>query len=284
MPVNYDALMASNVSSEPRRYGDTDAMLYALATGFGQDSAERHELDYVYEGRALKTVPSMGGNLLDFAFLDDSGLAIDRVLQSEQQLTLYRPLPAAAELVTDRQVVAVFDHGRDVGASILVESETRMAKDETVLFTLVSTLLATADGGFGGPSGSPPFCHRLPSREPDLTCDLRSRADQALLFRLTGDRNPLYADEREARALGFDNTPLPAQCVAGIACRAILKTICEYDFTLISGFDLAFASPMYPGEELRTEMWQDRNIVSFRCIAKARNTVVVDHGRCTLAA
>lgn len=284
MPVNYDALMASNVGGETCRYDDADAMLYALATGFGQDPGERSELDYVYEGRALKTVPSMGGNLLDFAFLDDSGLAIDRVLQSEQQLTLYRPLPAAAELVTDRQVVAVFDHGRDVGASILVETEARMAKDETVLLTLVSTLLATADGGFGGPSGSPPLSHRLPSREPDLTCDLKTRRNQALLFRLTGDRNPLYADAREARTLGFDDTPLQAQCVAGIACRAILKTICEYDFTLISGFDLAFASPMYPGEELCTEMWQDRNIVSFRCIAKARNAVVADHGKCTLAA
>lgn len=284
MAVNYDALMASSVSGEPCRYDDADAMLYALAVGFGHDPGNRAEFDYVYEGRALRTVPSMAGNLLDFELLAHSGLDTLRLVQAEQKLALYRPLPVAAELKADRQVVAVFDHGRDVGASIVIESEARMAKDDTVLFTLVSTFLARGDGGFGGPSGSRPLLHRMPAREPDLSCELPGRGDQALLFRLTGDRRPLHADRDVARALGFESAPLQEQCVAGIVCRAILNTICEYDFTLISGFDLSFAAPMYPGEVLTTEMWQDRNVVSFRAIVKSRDVVVVDNSKCTLNA
>jgi len=284
MSLNYDALMASGSNDEPFCYADVDTMLYALATGFGQDPRESRELDYVYEGQALKTVPSMAGQHIDLGFLADCGWDATRVSHAAQQLQLYRPLPVAADLRVDRRVVAVFDHGRATGASILLESEVRMAKDDTVLYTLGTTLRAGGDGGFGGPAGAPGQPHRMPLREADLLCELPTRADQALLFRLTGARAAVHADPQRARDLGFATTPLQEQCVAGIACRAILRTICEYDFTLISGFDLTFAAPLYPGEHLTTEMWQDRNIVSFRCTARARNAVIIDNGKCTLAA
>jgi acyl dehydratase len=259
-------------------------MLYALACGFAQNDQQAGEVDFVYEGRALKTVPSMAGNLLDHRFLAKCGWDVHRVQQAEQKLQLYRPLPVAAELRADRRVVAVLDHGKTAGASIMVESEVRMAKDDTVLFTLATTLSARGDGGFGGPEGSLPLPHKMPHREPDLVCELRSRSDQALLFRLTGDRSPQYADPEYAARFGFAAAPLHEQCVSGIACRAVLRTICDYDFTLISGFDLRFGTPLYPGEVVTTEMWQDRNIVSFRCLVKNRDAVVIDSGKCTLSA
>lgn len=284
MSVNYDALVACSASDEPRSYSDTDAMLYALAAGFGQNPDEHRERDYVYEGRALKTVPSMGTGLLSLAFLENCGWDARRVSRVRQDLQLYRPLPGSADLRADRRVVAVFDHGRNSGVSIVIESEVRMAKDDTVLFTLGETLLAMGDGGFGGPTGHPPPPHKLPSREADLVCELPSRSDQALLFRLIGDRDPLHGDVALARSLGFDTTPLPEQCVAAMACRAVLRTICEYDFTLIASFELSFVTPLYPGESMKIEMWQDRNVVSFRCVSSAREAVIADHGKCTLVA
>jgi acyl dehydratase len=259
-------------------------MLYALGVGFGSDPLDPKELPYVFEQPRLKTVPTMASMLLPENFLAACGWDYQRVLHGSQRLELYRPLPAAANLLLTRRVVAAYDKGPNNGAKILVQSEARMAVDESAVFTLGSTLIARGDGGFGGPRGTGPKPHRLPARDPDLSCDIRTRRDQALLFRLSGDRNPLHASPDSAREAGFGAPILHGRCTAGIACRAILKTICDYDYTLITGFDVRFSSPVYPGDVLTTDMWQDRNIVSFRCSVRARNTVVLNNGKCTLAA
>jgi acyl dehydratase len=284
MPINYESLMSICVDDQPISYTDSDAMLYALGVGFGSDPLDTKELPYVFEEPRLKTVPTMASMLLPENFLAACGWDYQRVLHGSQRLELYRPLPAAANLLLNRRVVAAYDKGPDNGAKILVQSEARMAGDESAVFSLGSTLIARGDGGFGGPRGTGPKPHRLPTRDPDLSCNIRTRRDQALLFRLSGDRNPLHANPDAARAAGFATPILHGRCTAGIACRAILKTICDYDYTLITGFDVRFSSPVYPGDILTTDMWQDRNIVSFRCSVKARNTVVLNNGKCTLAA
>ena len=117
-----------------------------------------------------------------------------------------------------------------------------------------------------------------------MHCDIATRADQALLFRLNGDGNPLHADPVTAAAAGFSRPILHGLCTYGIACRAVLQTICDYDTTLINGFDARFSAPVVPGDTIRTEMWQDGNVVSFQCTAMATGTVVLRNGRCTLTA
>ena len=283
MAIDYDSLMATEVRANPCSYTDRDSMLYALGVGFGADPMDLKELPYVYEQPVLKTVPTMASMLLASDFLADCGWDYNRVLHGEQRLELYRPLPAGAELLADRRVVGVYDMGANRGARIQLESEVRLAKDDTVLFTLGNTLIARGDGGFGGPRGSGPLPHRMPKREPDLTCELPTRPDQALLFRLSGDRNPLHADPAVAQSAGFPMPLIHGRCTAGIACRAILRTICDYDFTLVAGFDVRFSAPVFPGDVLTTEMWQDRNIVSFRCRVRGRNSAVINNGKCTLA-
>lgn len=284
MSIDYDALMATRVDDELCEYTDKDALLYALAVGFGSNPLDPKELPYVFEGASLKTVPTLASMLLPSTFLDGCGWDYDQVLHSEFRLELYRPLPAAARLLTTRRVIAVHDRGASRGAKIRIESEVRLAKDDTALFTLGNTLLARGDGGFGGSRGQDPAPHRLPKRSPDLVCELPTRPDQALLFRLCGDRNPLHADPRLATRLGFDAPILHGRSTCGVACRAILQTICDYDFTLISGFNVRFSAPVYPGDLISTEMWQDGNVVSFRCLVKSRNAVVINNGRCTLSA
>ena len=135
-------------------------MLYAIGVGFGSDPLDHRELPFVTELRALRTLPSMASMLLPGDLLADCGWDRSKVLHGEQRLELYRPLPPSAELLTNHRVVGVFDRGADRGATILLESEARLARDETVLFMLGSTLIARGAGGFDGPAG-PDLMHRF---------------------------------------------------------------------------------------------------------------------------
>lgn len=283
MPINQEKLMAVAVEDQPVSYTDGAAILYALGIGLGANPLDRRELPYVYETPLLKTVPTLATVLLPDDLLSGCGFDERQLLHVAVKLDLYRPLPAAAHLLANRRVLAVHDLGAARGARIVVQSEVRLARDEAALFSLASTLLAPGEGGFGGtPPGDAPVPQVLPNRDPDLSCDIATRTDQALLFRLSGGRSALHVEAGAARAAGFDRPLLQSRCSAGIACRAILETICEYDYTLITGFAAQLAAPVYPGETLTTEMWQDRNIVTFRCRVKARNSVALTHGRCTL--
>lgn len=283
MPLDYDALMGTSTAGNPAAFDDRDTILYALGLGFGADPTNEAELAYVFEGRVLKTVPTMASIVIPGGLLGDCGWDFSRAVLVEQRLDLYRPLPAAAQLLTDSRIAAAFDQGPDRGAVICVESEVRLARYETAVFKLGSTYVARGDGGSGGPAGSTPQPHALPKRDPDLSCDIDTRPDQALLFRLCGDRSPLYADPLQARRAGYDRPVLHGLCAYGVACRAILKTICNFDHTLISGFDARFTAPAFPGETLTTEMWQDGNVVAFRCLVRSRGAVVIDNGKCTLS-
>ena len=247
MTLHYDALIATAVDDDSCAYSVNDAILYALGIGFGADPSDLRELSYVYEGGTLSTVPTMACTLSSAEFTSDWGWDYSQVLLVEERLDLYRPLPPQGEFLANRRVKGAFDLGAEKGALVVVESEVRRTKDDTVIFTSGQTLIARGDGGFGGPSGSGPERHVLPKREPDLTAHIKIRPDQALLFRLTGDSNPLHADPNVARRAGFERPILHGRCTFGIACRSILQTICDYDFTLIRGFNARFTAPVYPG-------------------------------------
>jgi acyl dehydratase len=284
MTLNYDELMASSIDDLPLSYSDTEAMLYAQSIGLGRDPMDRQELPFVFEqGSLLRTVPTMASVLVPDMFPPDLGWDFTQVLHAEQRLALHRPLPPSADLLINKRIIDVYDRGPRRGAMLLFEADGRLAKDDTAVFSLGMTVLARGDGGFGGASGSAPSPHRAPRREPDLSCEQDTRVDQALLFRLNGDRNPLHADPNTAQQAGFNVPILHGLCTYGVACHAILKTICEYDDTLIVGFDARFSSPVMPGDTIRTDMWQDGNIVSFRCVAVERDVIVLRNGKCTLA-
>jgi acyl dehydratase len=283
MALNYDKLMSKVETDLPFSYTDADTMLYALSVGMGKDPLDLRELPYVFEqGEPLRTVPTLATVLVPEMFPVGLGWEYSQILHSEQRMRLYRPLPAAADLLINKRVVDAFDRGPKLGALILLEAEGRLASDDTVLFTMGCTIVARGDGGFGGPKGKGIPPHRPPRREPDLSCDITTRQDQALLYRLTGDRNPLHADPVAARAVGFDRPILHGLCTFGVACKAVLQTICDYDYTLIREFDARFSAPVLPGDTITTDMWQEGNVVSFVCSVKEREAVVLRNGKCTL--
>ena len=285
MALNYEELMATSVVDLQTSYCDTETMLYALSVGLGRNPVDPKALRYVFEqGQPLKTLPSLATVLVPDMFPPDLGWDYRQVLHVEQRLQLYRPLPPAAEISIDRRIAAAYDRGENRGALVLFEAEARLAKDDTVLFTIGNTIMARGDGGFGGPRGALPTPHRVPRREPDLYCELETRPDQALLYRLNGDRNPLHANPVLAQRVGYAQPILHGLCSYGIACHAILQTICDYDHTLIGGFDARFSAPVLPGDRIRTDMWQDGNVVSFECSVPERDAVVIKNGKCTLTA
>ncbi|MDJ0941180.1 MAG: MaoC/PaaZ C-terminal domain-containing protein [Woeseiaceae bacterium] len=283
MALNYDKLMATSIVDLPHSYRDTETMLYALSVGLGRDPVDPRELPFISEHDGLPmTMPSLATVLVPDMFPPDLGWDYSQVLHAEQRLQLFRPLPPAADLKINKRIVGAYDRGAH-GAMVLFEAEGRLAKDDTVLFTLGNTIIARGDGGFGGPSGKGPAPHRVPRREPDLSCELDTRSDQALWYRLNGDRNPLHSDPELARSVGYERPILHGLCTYGVACHAILKTICNYDHTLIAGMDARFSSPVLPGDKIRTDMWQDGDTVSFQCTVAERDTVVLRNGKCTLA-
>ena len=284
MPLNYDHLMGLKREGDRFKYTDRETMLYALGVGMGADPLDRNELPFVFELPALKTVPSMATVLPRVPLLKDCGYDYTKVVHGEQHLTLHRPLPPEGELIADSRVTAAYDKGAGKGAVIYTEAVVRSAGDGRPMFTLVSSTFARGDGGFGGPAGPGPQPHAIPERKPDATVTLPTRKDQALLYRLSGDRNPLHADPDLAKRVGFPAPILHGLCTYGTACRAILQSVAAYDHTRIAGFNVRFSSPVYPGESIATDMWIDGKVVSFRCLIPGRNDVVViNNGKCTLA-
>ena len=288
MAIDYEHLMSLRTRGERVHYSHRDAVLYALGVGLGRDPGNRDERPYVTEHAGAKTLPTFASNLVNNNLLDDCGWDASRVVAHDECVSLERAIDESGTLLLDSEVAAVFDKGVQAGALVTVESRARRERDGQAVFMVRRTWLAAGDGGFGGPRGTRAPPPALPERRPDMTQAFATRPDQALLFHLSAGNAPF----RESAVVNRDGVPgrllpgpeLAGLCLQGIACHAILKVICEYDHTLIRSFAFSYAGPAYSGENLVAELWQDANIVSCRLRALERDTVVLDQGRCVLAA
>jgi acyl dehydratase len=140
------------------------------------------------------------------------------------------------------------------------------------------TTIARGDGGFGGPAKQTPKPNPIPDREPDTVCDLPTLPQQALIYRLSGDYNPLHADPGVAKNAGFEAPILHGLCTFGVACHALFKTLCNYDPARFHRMSVRFSAPVYPGETIRTEIWREGDSVAFRCRSVERDLVVINNG------
>ncbi|MBN9571401.1 MAG: MaoC family dehydratase N-terminal domain-containing protein [Alphaproteobacteria bacterium] len=283
MAINYEELMQAKSTGVEASWGDRETMLYALGIGFMRDPMDTRELQFAYEND-LKAVPTMA-TVIGWgasSTMARSGINYLMVVHGEQRLTLHKPLPSAATVLIDERVIGAFDKGKDKGAVIVIEKVLRDKKSNDKLCTLVGTTFARGDGGFGGPKDGAPAPHTLPTRAPDLSHECDTRPDQAFIYALSGDRNPLHRDPNVAKMAGFPRPILHGLCTYGTACRAVISSVCKYDAQKITGFDVRFSSPVFPGETIVTEMWVDGSVVSFRSRVKERDVVVLNNGKCTL--
>ena len=248
--IKYEDALTQKLTGVKASYSDTETMLYAYSIGMGRDPLDKTELPFVFElgEEPLRTVPTMAavlgrGNIT-------AGLKLDYtlVLHGEQRLTVHRPLPPKADLVSDSRVVEVLDKGAGKGALVYTETVLRIEGES----------------------------------EPDHRHVIETRPDQALIYRLNGDRNPLHADPELAKRAGFPVPILHGLCSYAIACRAVLASVCGNDPTKIASFDVRFTSPVYPGETIETEIWVDGDVVSFRCKVIERGVTSINNGKCLL--
>jgi acyl dehydratase len=205
-------------------------------------------------------------------------------VHGEQTLTIHKPLPVEGDLIGTPKLVRVLDKGvvdgRNRGAVAVTERKVYDKKTGDHICTLEQTSFWRGDGGFGGQSGPSREPHVLPQTAPQFTCDLHTLPQAALIYRLSGDYNPLHSEPAHAQKVGFPRPILHGLGTFGVAGHALLKTLCGYDPSGFKSMEARFSSPVYPGETLRTEMWKEGNVVSFRCTVPAReNVVVLNNGR-----
>jgi acyl dehydratase len=283
MPINHDHVMSLTSSDQEFTYGDRETMLYALGIGMGSDPMDKGELPFVYEN-GLKTIPTMATVIAWGAGrMGDTGINYSMVVHGEQRVTMHKPLPSSATILADSKFIACLDKGAGKGAVLVGETTIRDKKDNSLLCTLVSSTFARADGGFGGPSEGGPEVHNVPSRAPDMEVDIPTRPDQALIYRLSGDRNPLHSDPDFAKMVGFPRPILHGLCTYGITCRAVMGAYCENDAAKILSHDVRFSAPVFPGETISVQMWRDGNVISFEARVKTRDVVVIKNGKSVLA-
>jgi acyl dehydratase len=182
------------------------------------------------------------------------------------------------------RVLDVVDKGPGKGAVIYAQRRLEDMATGELVATIVQTTFCRNDGGFDGPPREQRPVHAIPESAPDLICDLPTRPEAALIYRLSADRNPLHADPAVARAAGFSRPILHGLATFGIAGHAILRTLCGYDPARLRAIKGRFSTPVFPGETIRTEIWNDGGVVSFRVRVVERDVVALNNGRAEIRA
>ena len=284
MPINYDKLLALKIPEAEHSYSERDSILYALGVGIGHDPMSRGELQFVYEPllKALPTYPGVLGYPGFWARDLDTGIDWMKLVNGEQGVRLHRPIAPRGTVIGRTRVLDVVDKGLGKGALVYVERAVTDKASGALLATVTQTLFCRGDGGFGGPPRETPPPHPIPARAPDAVCDLTTRPEQALIYRLSGDRNALHADPEVAKKAGYERPILHGAATFGVAGHAVVKAACDDDPERVVSIACRFSAPVIPGETIRTEIWRDGAIVSFRSRIVGRDAIAVNNGRAEL--
>lgn len=276
--IDYERLKAFPIPEGRQTYSGRDTILYALGIGFGLDDDAESDVPFVYE-RNLRAFPSMALVLGYPGFwLRDPATGVDwkRILHGEQGLTLHRPLPSSGAVTGKSRVVEIFDKGP--GRDALLLSARDIVEDATgdLLATATSTVVIRGAGGFGGPASPKATLPPLPEREPDRTVALPTSRQAAMIYRLSGDLNPLHVDPEVAEAAGFERPILHGLCTFAVALRGLrlAGTLPELGLRVFA----RFSAPVYPGETIATDIWDTDTGVMFRARSVERGTVVLTNG------
>lgn len=256
MPINPDAIGAT---AEPMQttWSERDTMLYALGVGAGtEDLAFTTENSHGIPQQVLPTyavICCIGfgavGKIGEFDF--------SKLLHGSQQIRLFAPLPPSGRLSVVSEVADIQDKGEGKNAIVVMRARGSDPDTGEVLVETLSTAVIRGAGGFGGQPGQRPAAPEFPDREPDARIAYPTREDQALLYRLSGDRNPLHSDPWFAQTLaGFPKPILHGLCTYGFAGRALVAELGGGDATKVTAIDARFSSPVFPGETLTTSIWR----------------------------
>lgn len=278
-PLDRDTLLAYSIPVARDDYDPRDAILYALGVGAGL-SAEVDETTFLFE-RQLQVLPTMALVLGTPGFwpMDPkSGLNWPAILHGEQRLRLYVPLDPDGTLIGETRVTDLADKG--AGKAALVRAAKQVRTPGGVLVAESSeTWVVRGAGGFGGARDLPgESLPAVPRRDPDFEIALPTSRAQAAIYRLSGDRNPLHIDPATARAAGLDRPILHGLSTMGVVARALIHVCGQGDAAALREIALRFTAPVYPGETIRTQIWQNGTTLQFRADVVERDLRVIDNG------
>jgi len=281
MALDYQTLKNWRFAETSQTFTRRDTILYALGLGFGSDPGDANQLRFVYE-RGLRTVPTMGAILATAAgwVLDPkAGIDLAKLLHGEQSLILHRPLPVEGTVIGRGRMIEIYDKGAGKAALAYFACDLSDAASGDLLCTSTIGFFVRGEGGFGGPDGPGAKPPAIPERPAEEIVDIATLPQQALIYRLSGDLNPLHADPKMAAAAGFPRPILHGMCTYGIAGRVILTRLCAGDPARLKRLDARFSAPVFPGETVRTEIWRERDGTAlFRSKVLERDTVVLTNG------
>ena len=276
MPIDPDKAIGARLPDRSFAWDTSDVLLYHLGVGAGSrpgDQTDPVALRYTLDDENLQVLPSFGIVAPTFhdnkpPFLDLPGCDLDlaRVLHGSQEIEVHGPLPTSAKAVVRTRIAEVWDKG---SAAVIVQEGEAETEDGAPLFTTRSSIFARGEGGWGGERGASTKVG-LPERAPDADSSYTTTPQQALLYRLCGDRNPLHADPAFAAAAGFPAPILHGLCSYGIVLRTVVDALLDADVAKVRGFRARFAGVVFPGETIRVRCWDEgEEIIVSATIASA---------------
>lgn len=275
MPIDAAKAVAAEPRSAEITWDHKDIQLYHLGLGAGTPATDPDELRYTLESR-LHVLPSFatvaGAGMGVVGGLSAPGIDVNlaHVLHGGQTVELHRPIPVKGSATSTSRVAAVYDKGK---AAVLV-LRTEVADADGPLWTSDAQIFVRGEGGFGGDRG-PSTRLEAPTGEPDRTVDRPVREDQALLYRLSGDWNPLHADPEFAKLAGFDRPILHGLCSYGMTLKAVVDTLLDGDVSRVRSYATRFTGVVFPGETLRIRMWRSEGRIQVTVTAVERDEAPV---------
>jgi acyl dehydratase len=278
MPIDPQKASGATMPVSEASWDQDKVILYHLGVGAGLGKpTDAKELEYTYEAN-LKVLPSFGvipafGSMAGIGSVPGISINFAMVLHGEQDLEIHRPIPVVATVENHPRIVGLYDKGK--AAVIVVEVVTKLKGGEP-LFTNRFSTFARGEGGFGGDPGPKPG-NNPPERKPDLVVESPTMSHQALIYRLSGDKNPLHADPAFAKLGGFDVPILHGLCSFGVVCKAVVDNMLGGDVTKVARYQTRFAGVVFPGETIVTSMWKQGSDIFVAASTKERNSPVLSN-------
>jgi acyl dehydratase len=280
MPIDVDQALAAELDPIEFSWTSSDIQLYHLGLGAGADPMDQRELRYLIDDTP-QVLPTFGNVAASFHMtapptVQFPGIDIElsKVLHASEAVSVPGPIPASGTAQSVQRFTEIWDKGK---AAVIVSETTVTDPSGTVLWTTKRSIFARGEGGFGGERG-PSTSVEMPDRAPDVEVALPTLPQQALLYRLCGDRNLLHSDPAFAAAAGFDRPILHGLCTYGIGCKAIVDSLLDGDVSQVAGYGVRFASVVFPGETLQANIWKEDGRFVGVLTAPSRDNAVVLSG------
>ena len=282
MPIDPSKALGAELGSGSYEWDKDQVILYHLGLGAGVPATDPGELEYCYE-KNLKVLPSYGvipvfGALNGLGAVPGLEFNFAMLLHGEQDLEIHQPIPPEAKVNSTGTVKEIWDKGK---AALVVLEMVTSDESGTPLFTNRFSLFLRGEGGFGGEPG-PKAGNQAPDREPDGVIEVPSMPQQALIYRLSGDKNPLHADPEFAKMGGFDTPITHELCSYGVVCKAIVDNVLGGDTTKVARWQARFAGVAYPGETYVISYWKEGDQIMVAAASKERGAPIISNAAITV--